>query len=125
MQCLVLYSHYSEGTFPTFKAGTKLGELLPCQKYQGWYSTTYNNVEFFVYGGFVDENNTLIVDYNSTELEVHHGDMVEVLGLYQGWIWVKITSKHNNQGSSVGQIGWLPNEIVQSCYTIKDFNNNQ
>lgn len=114
MQGMVVRAHIPMGDFPNFGRGTPLGKLHPCSKYTGWYRTTCvyegKNWTFFVYGGFVDDQNALNTDYNPTELAVQCGDTVTILNEYAGWLWVTITPNPKNTTSLT--TGWIPKDCV-------------
>lgn len=116
-----IQKHQNIGIFKTIPAKTRLFNVKPCQNYPNWYSADVDvgGVEIFVWGGFL-LNDLLLVNYNPTELDVHIGDVVEILGIYGDWAWVKMTTPKNHESVPVGAIGWLPCVSLSDDYFCRD-----
>ncbi|OOR89768.1 hypothetical protein B0181_06050 [Moraxella caviae] len=114
MRCTVLKKHQNIGIFKTIAAGTRLTNIKPCPSYEHWYSADVGGLQMFVYGGFL-ANDVLTVDYNPTELDVDCGDVVELLGIYGAWAWVRMSAPMHKDSVQAGEMGWLPCAILHSA----------
>ncbi len=103
MKLKVIENHIGEGQFPMFIKGTQVNNLQPCAVYPNWFSCEIEGYKTYVPSHFV-ENNTLLVDYNPTEIDIEANELVELLELHYQWAVV----------SYKDAIGWLPVEKLRT-----------
>lgn len=104
MKLVVTERHLGEGIFPAFPAGAKVTELIPCNKYKNWTAGTIDGYATYLPLDYLDKD-TLVREYNPTELVAAENSIVELLEVVYEWALVE-----NNDGV----IGWLPFEKLKS-----------
>ena len=102
LKILVMEDHgrYEGQSFPLFSKGTPVSELMPGadNEYLHWFPCVIEGHKTFVPDVFVT-GGVLNRDYNPTEIEVEHGQTVELVEVVFEWLYVRDLS---------GNEGWLP-----------------
>jgi hypothetical protein len=104
MKLVVTERHLGEGIFPTFSAGAKVTKLSPCEQYDNWTAGTIEGYATYLPLDYLDKD-TLIRDYNPTELVAAENSIVELLEVVYEWAVVQ---------NQEGMIGWLPFQKLKS-----------
>lgn len=104
MKLVVTERHLGEGQFPVFPAGAKVTELVPCKQYKNWTAGTIEGYATYLPLDYVDKD-TLIRDYNPTELIAAENSIVELLEVVYDWAFVE---------NKEGMTGWLPFQKLKS-----------
>ena len=104
MKVKVVKEHLGEGSFPTFKKGTKVTMKEECSHYLHWYACEIDGVQTYVPNTFVNDG-VLTRDYNPTELVQKVDDILDVNEIVYAWIIAT-----NNESIT----GWIPAEITVS-----------
>ncbi|MGC6769847.1 SH3 domain-containing protein [Enterococcus sp. LJL128] len=104
MKLVVTERHLGEGIFPTFTAGTKVTDIVPCSHYKNWLGGTIEGYQTYFPQDYIDKD-TLIRDYNPTELAMAENSIVELLEVVYAWALIQDKNGH---------IGWMPFEKLKS-----------
>ena len=106
MDLLVIDSHDGEKAFPLFKKGTPVSDLIvgTDTEYPHWFPCMIDGNKTFIPDIYVTDG-ILVQDFNPTELAIEKGEVVTVLNLVYGWIYVRTED---------GCKGWLPASKVIS-----------
>jgi len=105
VQVKVIQNHPGEGQFPAFVKGTPV--LLTgseCEEFRHWFPCEIERHNTYIPESFI-ANDTLVRNYNPTELVVRIGDILEVCEIVNAWLLAKDQN---------GQVGWIPAEAVVS-----------
>ena len=104
-----MQKHLGEGRFPTFKKGTVITMQQESDAhFLHWHECEIEGYQTFVPDVFVCED-TLVRDYNPSELVQNVGDVLEVKEIAYAWLLAT-----NGEGVT----GWIPAEIVVSAATL-------
>ena len=103
MELTVNKVHIYEGTFPTFKKGTKIEKLEECKNFSAWYSCEIEGYSTYIHEDYFKKD-ILVEDYNPTELNADIGDKLILVFIKNSWLYCK-----NKNGIS----GWIPADNVK------------
>jgi len=86
-------------------------------EWDGWvWCTNSEGVSRWVPEGFVARHGDTCIalrEYESTELSVHIGEILDVGEIESGWAWCIKGAELAEQADQAGQAGWVPLECLE------------